>query len=192
MVGRISSVASPRGTEETLEVGALYRAHAQTIARWAARLGGPGVDVEDVVQEVFLVVSRKLDGFRGESRVTTWLYRITANTVRHQRRKLKWRRWLTGSIDEGGEGLAERPTQLETLEQRRAARALYGALDRLPEKYRTPFILFEVEGLATEEISELLGVKLGTLWVRLHRAREQLKKHMERLSRPSSGSGGGT
>src|SRR5262249_14147909 len=70
-------------------VADLYRAHAQTVARWASRLGGPAIDVEDVVQEVFLVVQRRLDGFRGDAHVKTWLYRITANVVRWRRRKDK-------------------------------------------------------------------------------------------------------
>src|SRR5262249_44087441 len=56
----------------TSPVADLYRAHAQTVARWASRLGGPAIDVEDVVQEVFLVVQRRLREFRGEAEITTW------------------------------------------------------------------------------------------------------------------------
>ena len=148
----------------------LYRAHAQTVARWASRLGGPAIDVEDVVQDVFLVVQRRLDEFRGEARIETWLYRITANMVRWRRRKEKWRRWLGGSADDVAGRLAARgPTPLEALE-------VYRALDGMRENYRSVLILFEIEGLTGAEIAQLLGVKVDTVWVWLHRARKQFKE----------------
>src|SRR2546423_1814126 len=64
----------------------VYRRHAADVARWAARLGGPLIDVDDVVQEVFVVVNRKLPHFRGDAKVTTWLFRITDHVVRNHRR----------------------------------------------------------------------------------------------------------
>jgi RNA polymerase sigma-70 factor, ECF subfamily len=148
----------------------LYRSHAQRVARWASRLGGPAADVEDVVQEVFLVVQRRLDGFRGDARIETWLYRITANTVRWRRRKEKWRRWLGGSADDVAGQLAARgPTPLEALE-------VYRVLDGMREKYRTVLILFEIEGMTGAEIAALMGVKVDTVWVWLHRARKQFQE----------------
>src|SRR4051812_33481472 len=88
--------ATSEEEEQTL-VEQVYRAHVQDVARWAARLGGPRTDVEDVVQEVFLTVQRAMTEFRGDAKVETWLYRITQNVVRHRRRKERWRRWLGGS-----------------------------------------------------------------------------------------------
>ena len=81
-------------TGGALDVEELYRLHARTVARWAARLGGPGVDVEDVVQEVFLVAKRRLRSFTGAGSVTTWLFRTTANVAAAARRKQRLRRWL--------------------------------------------------------------------------------------------------
>jgi RNA polymerase sigma-70 factor (ECF subfamily) len=154
-------------------VAELYRAHAQTVARWASRLGGPAIDVEDVVQEVFLVVQRRFDGFRGEAHIKTWLYRITANTVRWRRRKEKWRRWLGGSADEVAGGLAARgPTPLESLE-------VYRVLDGMRERYRTVLILFEIEGMTGAEIAALMGAKVDTVWVWLYRARKQFEERSE-------------
>ena len=151
-------------------VADLYRAHAQTVARWASRLGGPAIDVEDVVQDVFLVVQRRLGDFRGEAAVTTWLYRITANTVRWRRRKERWRRWLAGSADEVAGNLAARgPTPLEALE-------VYRVLDGMREKYRTVLILFEIEGKTGAEVAALLGAPVETVWVWLHRARKQFEE----------------
>src|SRR5262245_13697994 len=67
--------------------GEVYRLHADRVARWVARLGGPAVDVEDTVQEVFVKVHRLLAQFRGDAELTTWLYRITENVTRARRRK---------------------------------------------------------------------------------------------------------
>jgi RNA polymerase sigma-70 factor (ECF subfamily) len=168
-------------------VAALYRAHADRVAAWAHRLGGPGVDVEDVVQEVFLTAHRLWSGFRGEAKPTTWLFRITANVVRHRRRKERWRRWLGGSAgDVAGQIGADGPTPIEALEQKEAARLVYAALDALPEKYRTVLVLFEIEGHAGEEVAELLGVKLATVWVWLHRGRKLLLERLARSAGPSA------
>src|SRR5690242_8516871 len=81
----------------------IYRAHARRVGRWAERLGGPGVDADEVAQEVFLTVSRRHDEFRGDAKLTTWLFRITrrvaANHRRAARRHAVWAR-LTGHISE--------------------------------------------------------------------------------------------
>src|SRR4051812_20307499 len=72
---------------------AIYAEHAQTVARWAARLGGPAADVEDITQEVFVVVNRRLADFRGDSRLSTWLFGITAKVAANERRRRKLRQW---------------------------------------------------------------------------------------------------
>ncbi len=79
---------------------AIFHAHAQAVSRWAKSLGGPGVDAQDVVQEVFIVVHRRLEGFRSQSRLTTWLYGITANVVHQLRRKNKLYDSLAGAAED--------------------------------------------------------------------------------------------
>jgi RNA polymerase sigma-70 factor (ECF subfamily) len=171
-----------------LSSAALYREHAQRVAGWASRLGGPrrGADLEDVVQEVFLRVHRALPGFRGEAEITTWLYRITENVVRARRRKESVRRFFgfqQAPEAEADELPSPRPTPEGDAVQRQRARMLYEALDRLPDTYRNPFILFEIDGLSGAEVAELTGVKLPTLWVRLSRAREQVMNELNRAKR---------
>jgi RNA polymerase sigma-70 factor (ECF subfamily) len=174
-----------------LETEALYRAYGRTVERWASRLGGPSSDLEDVVQEVFLKVDRLLPSFRGEAKVTTWLYRITENVAGHARRKQRWRRWLWG----GGDDAAGAPANLaaldraraargpaEALEARETARLVYRILDDLPEKYRVVLILFEIDGMSGEEIAERTGHKLATVWVHLHRARERFLARMRAVA----------
>jgi len=167
-----------------LDVEAVYRAHAQRVGRWAARLAGPTLDVDDLVQEVFLTVQRELHTFRGVARLTTWLFRITENVVRHRRRKDRVRRWLMGTADEvAGQLPSPRPTPLESLERRQATELVYRVLDGLPEKYRTVLVLFELEELGGEEIATLLGVKIATVWVQLHRARARFLSRLEEIER---------
>jgi RNA polymerase sigma-70 factor (ECF subfamily) len=163
---------------DALTVAGVYRAHAADVARWAAHLGGPRVDPDDVVQEVFAVVSRKLAGFRGDAALTTWLFRITDKIVRNQRRRWAVRRILVGWSDDLAETApSDAPTPLDELEARQRAAGAYAILDRLPEKYRRVMILFELEELSGEDIAVLLGTKPSTVRVWLHRAREKFLTH---------------
>lgn len=175
------------------EIGAVYRAHAQTVARWATRLGGPAIDVEDVVQEVFLTAHRLLPEFRGEAKITTWLFRITQNQVRHQRRKLRFRQFLTGTANDViGQTASSRPTPVEVLEQRQASATVYRVLDGMSDKYRTAFILFEIEQVSGEEIATLLGQKVATIWVWLHRARAQFAAGLAKIERAEASKAAGS
>lgn len=167
---------------ERLELGAIYRAHAQTVARWAARLAGPLLDPEDVVQEVFLIAQRLLPGFRGEAQVTTWLFRITRNVVRHRRRRARlWRLLRDAGDDAARRAASQRPSPLEDLERLEAQATVYRVLDAMSDKYRTVFVLFEMEGLSGQEVAALMGQRLSTIWVWLHRARAQFLRELERM-----------
>lgn len=154
------------------DVGALYRAHADTVARWVARLGGPLIDVEDAVQEVFLVAERRRPTLDGPARITTWLYRVTIKVVSHRRRKERLRRWLRGSGEDVTEQRAsDAPSPAEALEAREREALVYRVLDRMPEKQRAMIVLFELEGMSGEQIAALYDAKAATVWVWLHRAR---------------------
>jgi RNA polymerase sigma factor (sigma-70 family) len=157
-----------------------YRHHAQCVARWARNLGGADIEVEDVVQEVFLVVSRRLNGFRGEARFSSWLFEITRRIVANHRRRHRWRFWT------GKPGLAEAtasqaPDPAAWLDGRRAAALFYQALDQLPEKYRTVLVLFEIEGLSTKAIADLRELRPSTVNVQLLRARRRFLTHYQQL-----------
>jgi RNA polymerase sigma-70 factor (ECF subfamily) len=153
--------------------------------RWAARLGGPGIDVEDVVQDVFLVAKRRLSSFDGPAKITTWLFRTTEKVVRAARRKQRLRRWLSLSSEDGAVGMgATGPTPAEALEQQREIGEVYRVLDRLPARQRRVLILFELEGLSTQEIAELLGARVGTVRVWLFRARACFLEEHQRLFHP--------
>jgi RNA polymerase sigma-70 factor (ECF subfamily) len=174
---------------EAPSLDGLYRAHAATVARWAAHLGGPRVDVEDAVHEVFLVVGRQLPEFRGDAKVTTWLYRITERVVRGARRRDRLHRWLdrVRRADVERSLSPARPSPVEELERRQSRETVYAVLDRIAEKYRRVLVLFELEELSGEQIAALTGTKLATVWVHLHRARALFLSELAQLDRNTGG-----
>jgi RNA polymerase sigma-70 factor, ECF subfamily len=157
----------------------IYRTHVHLVGRWVVRLGGPAMDVEDTVQEVFTIAYRRLSSFRGNSSMATWLFGITDNVVRHCRRKQRWRRWLSGSADQtAGDLPTPGPDPQQAFEQVQAARSVYRILDRLRESDRRVLILFELEELTADQVAELLGITPGNARLRLHRARARfLRAH---------------
>jgi RNA polymerase sigma-70 factor (ECF subfamily) len=164
-----------------------YRDHAQTAARWARQLGGADIDVEDVVQDVFMVVNRRLSSFRGEARFTSWLFEITRKTVANHRRRQRWRFWRSGNDERLASAPSHLPDPAAELERRQTVATFYRALDQLPEKYRTVLVLFEIEGLSTQAIADLRDLNLSTVKVQLSRARERfLKSYQSLLKRGTS------
>src|SRR5260221_14513517 len=151
--------------------------------RWASRLGGPQIDAEDVTQEVFLVVHRRLDTLLPDVKPTTWIFAITANVVMAHRRRSYFSR-LVRKLDPHDflPFAAPVPTPLETIEQRRASAVVYGILNRMTEIQRRALLLFELEGMSTEEIANLMGTTPVATRVRLHRARAEFFRRLSRLS----------
>ena len=171
-----------------VDIASLYRQHARTVARWAGRLGGHEVDVEDVVQEVFLVAKQRLRRFDGAVPVARWLFRTTEKVVQSARRRQRRRRlWLARAVDaQPPPGMsAAPPGPGDLLQCRRDLDCVYRVLDRLNEKQRRVLILFEWEGLSTEQIAELTGARQATVRVWLFRARERfVKEHAELGNQP--------
>lgn len=167
---------------DAVTLDALYAEHGRTVARWISVLLGPGAEVEDLTHDVFLVVCRRLREFRREAKATTWLYRITENVVRNERRRRRVRRWMTLGLGPEAMEAAGGDSPAGDLEARRRAALLYRALDRLKEDQRTVLVLFELEGASGAEIAERLGVSVSAVWVRLHRARKALLAALERIA----------
>jgi len=173
--------AAPRqGADDSTDPASVYRRHAARVSRWAARLAGPGFDVDDIVHDVFLVALRKLPEFRGEAQVSTWLHEITIRVVHTHRRRRRRRAWLWpfGGARTPEAEVAEvadrNATPAEALERKQAALRLYRILEQLDEKYRTAVVLFELEGLPCSEIAVLTGTTLANTWARVSRGREKL------------------
>ncbi len=164
---------SSETVEDCLDLGAVYRRHAHDVMRWATRLTGRPEDAGDITQEVFCVVQRKLESFKpGQARLTTWLFRITEHVTRARRRKDRVYEFFFGERELPDVPSHERGLD-EQLGAQRDSAAVYRALDKLSADDRTVLVLFELEGLSGEEVSELTGIKLANVWVKLHRARKR-------------------
>ncbi len=166
------------------DTGSLYRMHMHQVARWAERLGGPSLDWEDIVHEVFVVAHQRIASFRGDANITTWLFSITAKVVQHRRRKERWRRWLSGSADQtAGHLPMAGPDPLRMVERRQVAAVVYRVLDQLPERDRQILILCELEELTADEVGALLGIKPANARLRLHRAHARFLRVYEDYER---------
>jgi RNA polymerase sigma-70 factor (ECF subfamily) len=169
----IAKEATTAGTRRSDLVDTLYERHLGKVKRWARRLAGPWMDLEDVVHDIFLIAFRKGFQFRGDASVETWLFRIAEREIRGKRRRIRLRQALLGLHQDT---LVPPPpdTPQEEMERQERHARLYRALDRLPDRYRTALILFEIEELPGERVAEMTGVRLSAVWVTLHRGRERL------------------
>ena len=159
----------------------LYENYEPMVERWVRRLAGPSVDIEDLIHDVFVVALRRRGEFRGDAKVSTWLFRIAQLVVRKCRFRHKLRQCL--DILHRSHELAvvlPSPTPLEVVEQRQQNARLYAALDRLPDKYRTAIILCDIENMGAEEAGHLIGLTANAVWVRVHRGRAMLLEQLTR------------
>jgi RNA polymerase sigma-70 factor, ECF subfamily len=160
-----------------LSFDAVYRLHAKRVALWIRRLGGPRIDADEALQEVFITVSRRLSEFRGDAKLTTWLFRVTTRVIANHRRAARRRRFWTRVMGRRLDDLpSNQPTPGEALEEREAAERFYRVLDDLPEHYRQVLVLFELEEMTTDEIARTVDRPPATVRVWLHRARAQFTR----------------
>ena len=153
----------------------VYDDNVDFVWRSLRRLGVREASLKDAVQDVFIVVHRRLPDFDERAQVRTWLFRICMRTAKDQRRRAHVRREVLDdhSLDHAP-SLAK--TAPELLEHREALLLFDAALDRLPMEQRAVFILFELEEMTGERIAECLGLPLGTVYSRLRRSREAFRR----------------
>lgn len=163
---------------------ALYDEHAPFVWRAVRRLGVLEASVADVVQEIFLVVHRRLPEFRERSSVRAWLYAIVVRVVRDYRRSM--RRKSPAQLQAGGpsdpDALVDtgRPDPHASAERAQGLRLLYEVLGSLDEERREVFVLAELEQLTAPEIGEALGVNVNTVSWRLRTARQEFQAALDR------------
>jgi RNA polymerase sigma-70 factor (ECF subfamily) len=159
------------------ELGAfeeIYRLHSPRLFGLINRMVGNPADAEDLLQEVFLAAHRKLESFRGESALGTWLYRLATNQcLDHLRSRAARSGQLTDAIDDepsladaGSRAIAESTVTKMDLER---------AMAQLPEGCRAAFLLHDVEGLEHREVADALGIAEGTSKSQVHKARLKLR-----------------
>jgi len=177
--------ASPEVVEPATRAGAsmsfeeIYDEHFDYVWRMVRRVGVADASVDDVVQNVFIIVHRKLPSFEGRSKVRTWIYGIVRRVVSDYRRS-RSRRNPTAQIDEPLQDFrAQSPAELA--ERKEANALLHEILSRFDDEKREVFILAEMEQMTAPEIAEATGVKLNTVYSRLRAARASFNQAVARL-----------
>jgi len=161
----------------------LYERWFADVSRWVRALGAAEADRDDLVQEIFLVVHRRLSDFDGQN-VAGWLYQIARRKVRDHRRLL-WVKHLFGNTTQPlvDAMLTTKQSALDELETKQKRELLGQLLEKLNEDQRAAFVLFEIEGNSGEEIAALTGVPINTVWARIHKARKKLQEQAERFEK---------
>jgi RNA polymerase sigma-70 factor, ECF subfamily len=152
----------------------LYRQHAHRLYNLVYRMAG-SAEADDLLQDVFLQAYRKLDSYKGDSSLGTWLYRLTTNLCLDYLRSKQGRMGqVTDSLDE--EDAAPVASPIRPAEANEARLDLEEAIAQLPPSYRAAFVLHDVEGYQHDEIAGILGIAEGSSKSLLHKARLRLRE----------------
>jgi RNA polymerase sigma-70 factor (ECF subfamily) len=163
----------------------LYRRHAPRVLGLARRMIGPGEDAEDAAQDVFLAVFRKLESFRGESSLSTWLYRLAMNVCLDRLRSRGAReRKVTDAYDTDDASHVAVPVPGGRISPGSAI-DLERAIAALPAAARAAFLLHDVEGFDHREVGAMLGIAEGTSKSQVHKARLRIRAFLHQ-ARPAA------
>jgi RNA polymerase sigma-70 factor (ECF subfamily) len=173
-----------------LDFQKIHETFRPKIQRYLSRLIGE-YEAEDLTQEVFVKVGKGLENYRGEAKLSTWLYRIATNAAIDWMRSPSFQKLaekgnsddsLEQNESEAGSGDVwpdeKSPTIEKQLFRKEMNECIRQFIENLPGNYRLVLILIELEGLKNKEVAEILGVSLGTVKIRIHRAREKLKQEL--------------
>jgi RNA polymerase sigma-70 factor (ECF subfamily) len=174
------------GAQAALRVEDIYEAHFDFVWRTARRLGAPELQVDDVVQEVFVVVQRRLHEFEGRSELKTWLFGITRRVVRaHLRKNARYKRTSPDEIAELAD--LHTPDAEARVSADEHTRLLYALLGELDEEKRVVFVLSELEEMSGPAIAEALDLHISNVYARVRTARlafeAALKRYRARTGR---------
>lgn len=173
--------------ENPLAFEELVNRYSMRVFALANRVTKHKEDAEDVMQEVFVSVMRKITAFRGQSSFSSWIYRVTLNCALMRLRKRRQDKSI--SMEDMMSQVLAVPNRVNTFNsegesfRRRSElrEALSEAILELPKDYRPVFILRDVDGFSSLEVSEMLGISVPAVKSRLHRARISLQRHLSEL-----------
>jgi RNA polymerase sigma-70 factor (ECF subfamily) len=171
-----------------LEFQKIYHSFQPRIARYLTRLVGE-YEADDLTQEVFVKVSQALKDFRGESQLSTWIYRIATNAALDRRRRPSFQQMAEkrshsepageGEEDSDDRATKKGPSVEQKLIRKEMNECIRDFIENLPDNYRAVLVLSELEEVRNTQIAEILGTTLENVKIRLHRARARLKKELE-------------
>ncbi|MCU0698346.1 MAG: sigma-70 family RNA polymerase sigma factor [Myxococcaceae bacterium] len=161
-------------------VEALLEKHQNQVYRYGLRMCGNEADARDVLQETLIAAYRNLGSFRGDARLSTWLYQIARSFCLKQRRRREGEPAQHDSLDDAeARGQASDSSASDArAHARQVSEVIQAAIGTLPEEHREALVLRDVEGLSAEEAASVVGIEVGALKSRLHRARMALKERL--------------
>jgi len=171
----------------TQDFRTIYASYHPRIFRYLTRLVGQS-EAEDLTQEVFLRVNRGLPDFKGDAKLSTWIYRIATNVATDRMRSRSSQESRSGKaipldeqlIEESVDLTGEKKPSVEKQAMREEMSAcVHDYINSLPESYRAPVTLSKIGGLTNKEIAEILELTVDTVKIRLHRGRAKLKEKLE-------------
>lgn len=171
----------------TEDFKAIHDSYRPRILRYLKRLVGPG-EAEDLTQEVFVRVSRGLPDFKGDSKLSTWIYRIATNVATDRLRLKSFKDTQSGKANPHHEGPindvdtlldTKSPSLVRQLMREEMSSCIHDYINTLPENYRAVVIMSDIEGLTNQEIAGVLGLTLDAVKIRLHRGRAKLREKLE-------------
>jgi len=168
------------------DIKEIYEEFQPKIVHYLSRLLG-NQDAEDIAQEVFAKVSRGLESFKGQSKLSTWIYRIATNTAIDKLRSASFKRSSENAslidetiVEDRNDSLGHTPPPIDRkVIRKEMSQCVREYIDRLSGDYRTVLVLSELEGFKNREIADILEISLENVKVRLHRARAGLKKELD-------------
>jgi len=184
-VGKVSDfdLAQSAAKGDMFSFEELYQRHHRRVYSICLRMLQNASEAEDLTQDVFIQLYRKIGSFRGDSAFTTWLHRMTVNQVlmHFRKRNVKFEK----TTEEGETpvqivGGTENPNKMPIVDKI----ALENAIQQLPEGYKNVFVLHDVEGYEHEEVARILGCSVGTSKSQLHKARLKLRKLLQKKANP--------
>ncbi len=176
-------------TETTLHFQKIHKEYHTKILHYLLRVTGNREDAEDLTQEAFIKILNGLYSFKGKSSLSTWIYRIATNTAIDRMRGSAYKRLQKKTVSEDIEPDHEEnkkvwsgkkmPLAENQIVRKEMNTCIRNFIDTLSSNYKTVLVLSEIEDFTNREIAEILGISLNTVKIRLHRAREKLRKILE-------------
>lgn len=173
-------VEGDEALESQVAVSRVYEVHAPFVWASLQRLGVRDPDLDDVLQEVFVVVHQKIATFDGSSKMTTWLFGICMRVASAYRRR-GFRRKETCVAEPAADAVASCVSPEDAMAAEQSRRRLAELLDELDLEKRAVFVMFEIDEMPCEQIAQIVGVPVGTVYSRLHAARKDFQKALARM-----------
>ncbi len=175
--------ADPALTPAPAQLDQVYEQWADYVWRMLQRLGVRSADLEDLCHDVFLVAHRRFGEFDGRVGVNAWLFGICLRTAANYRRRARVRHEHVNADDEAARMPAPAAAEPDQqLARRQAQRRVQAVLEGMDLTKRAVFLMYEIEGIACQQIAEQLGIPVGTVYSRLHAARGIFEKEAERFT----------